>query len=83
VSNPLEFLGETSPFHTALQVFKIMNRISPSYLHGIFSFAVEIGWLQVQGCAQPTVISSIFQPNFFQFILVLYKVLCYTGSIYL
>ena len=31
-----------SPTHTALQVFKIVNRISPPYLHGVFSFAVDV-----------------------------------------
>jgi len=29
-------------YHTALQGFKIVNNISPSYLHNTFSFAVNI-----------------------------------------
>jgi len=29
-------------YHTALQVFKIVNNISPSYLHNTFSFAVDV-----------------------------------------
>ena len=35
-------LTERRTFHTALQVFKIVNRISPPYLHGVFSFAVDV-----------------------------------------
>ena len=35
-------LTERHTFHTALQVFKIVNRISPPYLHGVFSFAVDV-----------------------------------------
>ena len=35
-------LSERRGFHTALQVFKIVNKISPPYLHNIFSFAVDI-----------------------------------------
>jgi len=29
-------------FHTALQVFKIVKKISPPYLHDTFSFAVDV-----------------------------------------
>ena len=29
-------------FHTALEVFRIVNKISPPYLHGIFSYAVDV-----------------------------------------
>jgi len=29
-------------FCTALQVFKIVKKISPLYLHGTFSFAVDV-----------------------------------------
>ena len=35
-------LTERHTFHTTLQVFKIVNRISPPYLHGVFSFAVDV-----------------------------------------
>ena len=35
-------LTERRTFHTALQVFKIVNRISPPYLHGVFLFAVDV-----------------------------------------
>ena len=35
-------LTERHVFHTALQVFKIENRISPPYLHDFFSFAVDV-----------------------------------------
>jgi len=34
-------LTERRVFHTA-QVFKIVNRIFPPYLHDIFSFAVDV-----------------------------------------
>ena len=33
-------LTERRTFHIALQVFKIVKRISPPYLHDIFSFVV-------------------------------------------
>ena len=35
-------LSERCVFHTALQVFKIVNKTSPPYLHNIFSFAVDV-----------------------------------------
>jgi len=35
-------LSEGRVYHTALQVFKIVNNISPSYLHNTFSFAVDV-----------------------------------------
>ena len=35
-------LTERRTFHTAVQVFKILNKISPPYLHGIFSYAVDV-----------------------------------------
>ena len=34
--------SERRVYHTALQVFKIVNNISPSYLHHTFSFAVDV-----------------------------------------
>ena len=35
-------LSERRVYHMALQVFKIVNNISPSYLHHTFSFAVDV-----------------------------------------
>ena len=35
-------LTERRTFHTAVQVFKILNKISPPYLRGIFSYAVDV-----------------------------------------
>jgi len=35
-------LSERRVYHMALQVFKIVNNISPSYLHNTFSFAVNV-----------------------------------------
>ena len=34
-------LSERRVFHTALQVFKIVKKISPPYLHDTFAFAVD------------------------------------------
>ena len=41
-SNLYLSLSERCVFHTALQVLKIVNKISPPYLHNIFLFAVDI-----------------------------------------
>ena len=35
-------LMERRTFHTAIQVFKILNKISLPYLHGIFCCAMEV-----------------------------------------
>ena len=35
-------LTEKHTFHTAVQVYKIVNKISPPYLHGCVSFAVDV-----------------------------------------
>ena len=35
-------LTERRTFHTAVQVYKIVNKISPPYLHDTFSFAVQV-----------------------------------------
>jgi len=48
-------LTERRVFHTALQVFKIVNRISPPYLHEIFSFAVDVTGRNQHGLFVPRV----------------------------
>jgi len=35
-------LTERRTFHTAVQVYKIVNKVSSPYLHGYFSFAVDV-----------------------------------------
>ena len=35
-------ITERRTFHTALEIFRIVNKISPPYLHGIFSYAVDV-----------------------------------------
>jgi len=35
-------LAERRTFHMAIQVFKILHNISPTYMRGLFTYAVEV-----------------------------------------